>query len=282
MHDLCSEALITKVRAKKALWRIIDRKALRDAWMVIVPTEEFAEHYRSRGIDGLWVLPHCLPTGLEPSAPRRDGGALRFIYSGNVYEPHEDAIAAIIKATRDLSDVEVVFQSNPHPLLRDQSARWMSRREAMSNLHEADVFLVALGSQTPYPQEIHCCFPSKITDYLAVGRPILAVVPPGCFVDRFIRETGCGLVVNTLDAGAIREAIERLRDCEPRKKMTEAARQVAGQIEPDYWFAKLRQCLVFGPPYDSSSPPFPAASLAPPKERGLVHDLTRERVAASL
>jgi glycosyltransferase involved in cell wall biosynthesis len=273
MHDLCSEAIITRVRAKKILWRIIDRKLLRHAWMVIVPTEEFAQHYRSRGIRRLWTLPHCLPTGVPPSEPHDEQETLRIIYSGNVYEPHEDAIAAILQATRDLPEVRFTFQSNPHPLLRDQSAAWLSRRQAMENLQEADVFLVALGSRTPYPLEIHGCFPSKITDYLAVGRPILAVVPPGCFVDRFIRETGCGLVVNSLNPTSLREAIERLRDPQLREQMAAAGRRVTEQIEPDYWFSLLRQRLVFGPPHQSSAPPFPAQSEDAEQEIGAKHDL---------
>jgi len=257
MHDLCSEALITKVWVKKALWRIIDRKVLGDAWMVIVPTEEFARHYKRRGVERTWVLPHCLPTDLGESEPPANSKELRFIYSGNVYKPHEDAIAAVIEAARDRKDVTVSFQSNPHSLLHDQNARWMSRREAMRNLHDADVFLVTLGSRTPYPQKIHGCFPSKITDYLAVGRPILAVVPEGCFVDRFVRRTRCGLVVNSIDPAAIRNAFDRLHDTRLRNSMAEAARYVARQIEPDYWFSMLMHRLVTGPSLDSSDPPFP-------------------------
>jgi hypothetical protein len=268
MHDLCSEALITRVWAKRRFWRIVDRLALRDAWMVCVPTREFAEHYRGRDITRTWVLPHCLPTGVASSEPPRRRGRLRLIYSGNVYEPHEDAIAAVLEAAKGRSDVEIQFQSNPHPLLREQGATWMARREAMEQLHTADAFLVALGSNTPYPREIHCCFPSKLTDYIAVGRPILAVVPPGCFVDRFIRATGCGIVVNTLDRREIGAAFELLHDERRRARMTRATQTVAMQIEPDHWFNRLKYRLVVGPPTADAEELFPETVPPAPLEFG--------------
>jgi hypothetical protein len=130
--------------------------------------------------------------------------------------------------------------------------------------------------------EIHGCFPSKITDYLAVGRPIFAVVPPGCFVDRFIRETGCGLVVNSLNPASIREAIEKLRDPQLREQMAAAGRRVTEQIEPDYWFSLLRQRLVFGPPRESSAPPFPAQSEDAEEPSDAKHDFLSSQEALPL
>jgi glycosyltransferase involved in cell wall biosynthesis len=50
----------------------------------------------------------------------------------------------------------------------------------------------------------------KVFEYLAVGRPILAAVPPDGAAAELIRDTGAGIVAAPDDTGAIREALEEL------------------------------------------------------------------------
>ncbi len=50
----------------------------------------------------------------------------------------------------------------------------------------------------------------KVFEYLAGGRPILAVVPPDGAAARLIRDTGAGVVVAPDDVAGIREALESL------------------------------------------------------------------------
>ena len=50
----------------------------------------------------------------------------------------------------------------------------------------------------------------KVFEYVAVGRPILAVVPPDGAAAELIRETGTGVVAPPDDAPAIRAALEDL------------------------------------------------------------------------
>ena len=50
----------------------------------------------------------------------------------------------------------------------------------------------------------------KVFEYIAVGRPILAVVPPDGAAAELIRETGAGIVVPPDDPVAIRAALEDL------------------------------------------------------------------------
>ena len=52
----------------------------------------------------------------------------------------------------------------------------------------------------------------KVFEYLAVGRPILAVVPPDGAAAELIRETGAGVVVAPDDEDAIRGALVDLHD----------------------------------------------------------------------
>jgi glycosyltransferase involved in cell wall biosynthesis len=50
----------------------------------------------------------------------------------------------------------------------------------------------------------------KVFEYIAVGRPILAVVPPDGAAAELIRETGAGVVAPPDDSAAIRAALEEL------------------------------------------------------------------------
>jgi hypothetical protein len=168
------------------------------------------------------------------------------LYSGLIYEPHASAALAFIEATRSLSAVNVTWHCNPEGLdgrMRDAGAQWVSRDDASAAMRETDAFVVLLGRDSPCPLETHGCFPSKIVDYLAVGRPILAIVPPDSFVDRFTRESGCGISVTDHTATSIRNAIDALRHPDTRQRMTDAARKTANRLRAEVWITQLGKAL---------------------------------------
>ncbi len=49
--------------------------------------------------------------------------------------------------------------------------------------------------------------PGKLFEYMATGKPILAVTPPGSEVDRILRETGSGVSACPTDAAALRRML---------------------------------------------------------------------------
>ncbi len=263
MHDLCAEALLTGSRLKRWFWTAIDRRIVSDATLVIVPTDEMAEHYRGRGVAQIVVLPHCIPDDVCESARERasstgdalhsanehggDAGteSLRLVYAGRVYDAHADAAAALATAVQDQPDLSMAFLSNAHPALSGCDVRWMERAAALREVAAADACVVVL-SFTQWPEEVRCCFPSKLTEYLALGKPILAVVPAGCFTDRFLRTHACGLVVNSLDAGAIREALDSLRDPARREELAAHAKAAARTLNALPWMNALLEALRTG------------------------------------
>lgn len=279
MHDLFAEATRFRNPVKRRFWNSVDRRVLKDAWMTIVPTEEFAEHYRMRGIVNTWVLPHCIPSDQCPSIPAvrnswSDEWAadLKLIYSGAIYEPHEDAARALVDATRGMEGVEMTYHTNPAAcdgLLGRVGAKWVSHDEANKALKESDVAVVVLGKDTPCPEEVQGCFPSKIIDALKLAKPILAIVPSGSFVHRFIRTTRCGMAVTEFDTSNIRAAIDKFRDPHTRRQMSLRARDVAFQLESERWMQRLVERLSVGPATASSHPPFPSfrqvGAIASPK-----------------
>jgi hypothetical protein len=245
MHDLMVETILTRRWSKRAFWRLIDRAALAHAELVIVPTEEFADHYRRRGIGNTWVLPHCLPGDLTASPATPTDGLIKLAYSGSVYQAHEQAVAALVRALNELDDVEFSAYGNPHRAWGHVQVDRVPRSQLSDRLREADVLVVALAADAPYPRETQGCFPSKIVDYLAIGRPILAVAPAGSFVDRLVTETACGLSVTSYDPADIAGAVDMLRDPEIRQGMAEAARDLADHLSPRQWINLLGKRLAY-------------------------------------
>ncbi len=244
MHDLFAETQIARNKPKRAFWNWVDRKVMQEASLVVVPTREFAEHYQRRGVKQTWVLPHCIASCQNQTLiPALDSG-LRLTYAGSIYQAHEDSIARLLKGTERLDDLSLTFLSQPHPMLAGRDVQWLDRSSVMQKLADSHVLVVALGHDTPYPAEVHGCFPSKIVDYLAVGRPMLAVVPPGCFVDRFVKETGCGISVSSRNPVDIRAAIEAFKNPQRLEQFAKAARTEAAKLDSAFWMDELTKQLA--------------------------------------
>ncbi|MCB9849900.1 MAG: glycosyltransferase [Phycisphaerales bacterium] len=262
MHDLCAEALITRNPFKRVFWTKVDARALSSAFLVATPTREFATHYRSRNVMESWVLPHCNPKDAAPEDHGERSNTLRLLYAGNVYQAHEDAVAALLSAADMLDNVQLEFLSGPHKLIPPDRTHWVDRATARSAMAEADVLVVALSNNTPYPREVQGCFPSKIVDYLLAGKPILAIVPPGSFVDRFVRSTGCGVVVTSQAAMDIARVVNLLRDASARRDMAAASRRVSKELDAARWMQHFCERLALGATIDPSTPPFPEVKPA--------------------
>ncbi len=249
MHDLCAEALTFGNPLRRWLWRAIDRVCLQSSWLILVPTEEFADHYRRRGLPQCAVLPHCMPRTIRPIRSTKPTGTLHLVYSGQVYDPHADAARAFVSATRDLANVRVTYLSHPSGcggLLGEVGACWLPHDEAMNKLETADVFVVLLGEGVGCHDEVMGCFPSKIIDYLERRRPILAIVPAGSFVDRFVTQAGCGIVVRDHDPSSVRSAVGQFHDAALRARMSDAAESVAHELSGERWMEQLLKCLRDG------------------------------------
>lgn len=88
----------------------------------------------------------------------------------------------------------------------------------------ADVLVLALpkGNGT-------LCLPSKITSYMLSGKPILACVDLGSATERYLIESGCGIVVEADNEKALTEAFLSISEMNPieLKEMGEKGKQFA-------------------------------------------------------
>lgn len=99
----------------------------------------------------------------------------------------------------------------------------LERDEYFELLHASDVCLVPLDSRLSSP-----AIPGKLQNIMALGKPALAVVPPGSEAAKIVQRSRCGLLVPPGDAGALAGAIRKLRgDASLREELGAAGRAFA-------------------------------------------------------
>jgi glycosyltransferase involved in cell wall biosynthesis len=83
-------------------------------------------------------------------------------------------------------------------------AGYLSHKDALVLMHEADVLLLVMRDDAPRT------LPGKLYEYLAAGKPILALAPPDSLVAERLKRTRTGVVVHPNDVGAVAEALSSM------------------------------------------------------------------------
>jgi glycosyltransferase involved in cell wall biosynthesis len=84
---------------------------------------------------------------------------------------------------------------------------YVPRRESLRLQRDSDVLLLLIPDAGGRGRGV---LSGKVFEYLAAGRPVLAVVPEDGAAAELVRETGAGIVVGPEDVPAIREALVSL------------------------------------------------------------------------
>ena len=204
------------------------RTLLRDsaAWLSISPyllssTREFA------GVDRPALVVHN-PVSLAASPPAAlaapRAGRFRIGYAGSVWPMHWDAVAAVAQGVQRLSaagtDIELVLFTDRYFWGRHQDdwRRWkvvdgglIPFAELGGALGGCDLLLVASSFEPSQAHMSRSSIQTKVTDYMAAGRPILACGPPQAASNEFLRRHDCALFAEdpapaTIDA-ALRQCV---------------------------------------------------------------------------
>lgn len=97
---------------------------------------------------------------------------------------------------------------------------------------EADVLFVPMSFAPEDRENMRMGFPSKLTDYTAVGLPLFIVGPPDCSAVRWAQNhAGVAEVVMAADRAAMAPAIDRLASDAPHRVRLARAAQEAGNRE---------------------------------------------------
>jgi glycosyltransferase involved in cell wall biosynthesis len=216
-------------RLRMALERRLERRVLRAADLVVAATSLSAELLRS-SCTGAEDKVRVITNGFDPEdigprtaiPPLAAGSPVRLVHTGAFSASHPDrSPAPLFEALRRLVEADKAWASRLHltlvgaltaaeaagaqPLQRVGMvalAGQVPRRRALELQSWAHV-LVLVDHPRPWPATN---VPGKLYEYLAVGRPILALCGPG-MAEQLIRELGAGRCVPPDDPTAIAAAL---------------------------------------------------------------------------
>lgn len=175
----------------------------------------------------------------EPLPPLNN--RVQLCFSGTLNPSCFDAATRLALMIQQVGDVEVMLYTGTPPPVVERlgfsgprvKVATVSRDELIAHLRQADILLLPHGFTSRFAQEeIKTIFPTKTIEYLISGRPILAHLPADCFLAEFLRNHDCAVIVDEPDVGALKAALNRLRQDETlRSKLVCNALQAAKQFQ---------------------------------------------------
>jgi glycosyltransferase involved in cell wall biosynthesis len=206
------------------LARRLESALLKGAAGVIAPNEFLRDALRERyGVEPAVIHNPCDLSRYEMAYRERrvgEGGEVRIVYTGDIYEAHFDAFANLMEAVRltRRGDVRLhAYTIRPAEYLREHGVDGPivlhphAPNDSMPAVQGgADVLFLALAFRPPYPEGNKTAAPGKTGEYLASGRPVLVHAPRDSFAAWYFRTHECGLVVDEDDPAALARGLERL------------------------------------------------------------------------
>ena len=206
---------------------VLERWATGRARTVAIASESFRPYLREIGVDDRRIV--GLPNWTHVGAPSADRAATRahlgwpddrtvVLHAGNM--GLKQGLEQVVEAARraDSLDAPVLFvlmgEGSQRTVLEAQ-ARGAERLrflpfqpedEVPNVLDAADILLVS-----ERPTVIDMSLPSKLTSYVAAGRPIVGAVSPHGATAREILRSGAGALVATGDPSGLNEVVAQLR-----------------------------------------------------------------------
>jgi len=232
----------TSLHERIARW--LERQVVGAADRLIVVSEPMRRALLTRhphlGFDEVQVLTNGYdPTDFEGVEPfGQDDDRLVILYSGSFYGERQTPFyflqaiqRALDKGQIPCQEIRVLFVGSMNPAFQRQIEElhlsdvvtilgYVTHRQSVGYLLGADVLLLIIGSG-PGSEAV---FTGKIFEYLAAGKPILALVPPGVAAD-LVREAQAGVVVEPEDTQAIADQTAILYQQWRRSTLTIASNQ---------------------------------------------------------
>ncbi|MEK7239446.1 MAG: hypothetical protein AAB224_02580 [Gemmatimonadota bacterium] len=232
-------------------------------WLTISPYL-LASLRASTGVDRPAHVVHN-PVSLGPAEPVALGaprtGLFRVAYAGSVWPMHWDAVAAVAGSVARLRtgegvDIEFVLYTDRFFWGRHEVdwRRWgvvdgglIPYAELGAALGDCDLLLVASSFDAAQAHMSRSSVQTKVTDYMAAGRPILGCGPHDAASNRFLRERDCAYFIedraSTAVDAVLRACVRARADGPPMaRRAYEAVRREheMGRVTGDL-YAFLRQ-----------------------------------------
>lgn len=178
-----------------------------------------AEQYtKDYGCNAIPVIPG-LPQNwaYQPSTGLNDSTTLTIGFAGQLYSSEEwNCLMQALESTGWMIEgrhVEVralgrIFGINATGERNIRFYGWRSQQETIEILSGCDVLYCPYWFSPRFETESRLSFPSKLTSYLAAGRPVLFHGPTYASPSRFLQDNNAALQCNNLDQKSVIEALK--------------------------------------------------------------------------
>jgi glycosyltransferase involved in cell wall biosynthesis len=239
-HDTLAESLYDTYISKHAIE--LQNEIFKAPLPVFVLTQGMAELFQNKYKKDCVLLQHIFDG--EIVKEYRDINNGQAFFAGAVYQTNTNAVGRLAKALRKegyslnlstitnkktLLDRGIISDFNQVKYFSDYSLY-------LETLSNQELLIVGLDwpNESPMHQdELATIFPTKMTEYLAAGRPIVAHCPENYYLARFINHYKCGLVISEPDPECIVAGLCELKDPKVRANMGQNALNVVKQFSSD-------------------------------------------------
>jgi glycosyltransferase involved in cell wall biosynthesis len=184
--------------------------------------EEYERRYGAAGTVLLPARAHDAPRFTAPAARlRRPDGSPMFVFAGTINSPgyarllaqvahHLGAHGGILSIYGPLTAQQAATLGLTAPNIR--ICGLLTSEQLLERLRaDADVLLVPMSFADADRSNMRMSFPSKLTDYTAVGLPLMICGPDDCSAVRWAQANpGVAEVVTSNGDDAVRDAVDRL------------------------------------------------------------------------
>jgi len=195
----------------------IERETVERSDLVVAVTDATRDDIRARYPQQPDSKFQVIPNGYDPASmprvPLAPGRSDRMVitYVGTVYKPCSpryflDALDQVPEEIRSRIEVRFVGRviDEEKPFLENRKAKliltgFVAQEEALRNMADSDYLLLVIDD----PQTLS----GKLFEYLATGKPILALTPPDSESARLVRKVRSGEICPPRDLEAIRQMV---------------------------------------------------------------------------
>lgn len=201
-----------------ARWR---RQTLGRASRCFGLSKQMSEWMRADGAPGeVELLPPLINVDSTGPVPIPEGRR-SLLFVGWLYQAQGKALAWLQRAVTELApDIELRLLTHMTPgdvaivgpTMGLDPARWsikaVAPQQVLAEVADATCMVVALDPGAPRREALRVAWPTKLREYLSVGRPVLCIASPDDGVVDLARQGGWGLVAH--DEPSTRAAVETL------------------------------------------------------------------------
>jgi hypothetical protein len=241
------------------LANVVQAQVFREATRVLVISEGMERFYRSKyPTVNFQIIPHVFSRNPNVDAGNpvlRSASPKAVALCGNFNQTNLEATRRVIDALFATKEYQIsVYTPVPPLLLRARGIDtskihridYVAENEVIKRLNEADLLVLTHGLEGGLSDiEYQTIFPTRTVWLLLAARPLLVHAPRNSFLAEYIRERGCGIVVDTPSEEAIQAAAKALTSDESLARSVttqaaEAAKMFRGPVVKEQLLAAVK------------------------------------------